>query len=238
MANRGTRIFPRTAGIGASAAVSVTLHVVLIGAAVASTAPRLVERRDIPEVFAQFLAPPVRLGGQDAQREQLKFIALGDPDAEVRGAKLVPVEDVAPRPKKELSGHGVATAPAAPAVAGQDSVFTLIEVDSAATRYAWSAAPAYPPAMLEAKREGYVKAQWVVDESGYADTSSFELIDWTSLEFAQAVREALPFMRFRPARVGSKVVKQLVEQEFTFRINSVIAAPGTAAASAPKKPSS
>ena len=37
-------------------------------------------------------------------------------------------------------------------------------------------------------------------------------------EFALAVREALPFMRFHPARVGEHKVKQEVEQDFTFKI--------------------
>lgn len=230
MANRWAGTSPKTATAGASAAVSLLVHTLLIGAAVVATAPDLVMRHEIPEVFtqlAQFLAPPERMGGQDAQREQLKFVALGDPKAVVRGAKLVRPEDATPIPDRKISGLDIATVVATPEVAGPDSVFTLIEVDSAATRYSWSAAPAYPPAMLEAKKGGYVKAQWVVDELGYADTTSLKILDWTSDEFAKAVKDALPFMRFSPAKVGSKVVKQRVEQEFTFRINSVIAAGAT-----------
>lgn len=231
MAYRGAGIFPRRTGTGASAAVSVVLHALLIGASVIATAPQVLGRIEIPEVFAQFLAPPERTGGQEAQREQLRFVALGEPAAEVRGAKLVRPEDIVPIPDRKISGLDFATMVAAPEVAGTDSVFTLIEVDSAAMRYAWSAAPAYPAPMLAAKKEGYVKAQWVVDEAGYADTTTFKLIDWTSDEFAKAVKDALPFMRFSPAKVGAKVVKQRVEQEFTFRISSVIAGTG-----ATKKP--
>lgn len=236
MANRAG-IFPRSSGAGASAAVSVALHALLIGASVIATAPNLVMRGEIPDVFdqlAHFLAPPQRTGSQEADREQLKFVALGDPSAAVRGAKLVAPDEVVPIPDKKISGFDLRTAEATMAVAGsEDSVFTLIEVDSAATRYAWSAAPAYPQAMIDAKKEGFVKAQWIVDEAGYADTATFKLIDWTSEEFARAVRDALPFMRFSPAKVGSKVVKQWVEQEFTFRISSVIAGAGAA-----KKPES
>ena len=222
MANRGAGIFPRNTGAGASAAVSVALHALLIGAAVIGTAPQVLGRIEIPEVFVRFLAPPECTGGQEGQREQLKFVAFGDPAVEVRGAKLVRPEDIVPIPNRKISGLDIATMAAAAEVVGKDSVFTLIEVDSAATRYAWSAAPAYPAAMLEAKREGFVKAQWVVDELGYADTTTLKLLDWTSDEFAKAVKDALPFMRFSPAKVGAKVVKQRVEQEFTFRIASVI----------------
>jgi hypothetical protein len=47
------------------------------------------------------------------------------------------------------------------------------------------------------------------------------------------VREALPFMRFSPAKMGNTVVKQIVEQEFSFRIANVIVPSG-----ATKKPQS
>jgi hypothetical protein len=232
MANRWAETFTRRTAIGASASVSVVVHAVLIGAAVvATTASGIVDLPDVPGVFVKWLAPPERIGGQEAQREQLKFVALGEPEAEVRGSRLVKAEEVRPIETRQASGLDLVTAEAAPEVESRDSVFTVIEVDSAATRYAWSAAPAYPPAMLEAKREGYVKARWVVDEGGYADTATFKLIDWTADEFAKAVRDALPFMRFSPAKMGDKSVKQLVEQEFTFRINTVVAGAG-----ATKKP--
>ena len=237
MANKGARIIPRTTGASASAAVSVALHALVIGASVIATAPEMILRHEIPEVFMQmaaFLAPPERTGGQAADREQLKFVALGDPSAVVRGSKLVSPDEIVPVPDRKISGVDMRSVDASMAVTGSnDSVFTVIEVDSAATRYAWSAAPAYPQVMLDAKKEGFVKAQWVVDEMGYADTTTLRLLDWSSAEFAQAVRDALPFMRFSPAKVGDKVVKQLVQQEFTFRITSIIAGTGAA-----KKPES
>lgn len=223
MSNRWAETIPRGTAVGASATVSVAVHALLIGAAIVGTATgELAARREIPEVFVRFLAPPDRRGGQEARREQLRFVVLGEPAVPVRGARLLPVDEVTPAPHKKISGLELQTVEAAPALVGQDSVFTLIEVDSAATRYPWSAAPAYPPAMLEARREGSVKAQWVVDEAGYADTSSLKLLDWTTEEFAKAVRDALPYMRFSPAKVGDKAVKQMVQQEFMFRISSVV----------------
>ena len=214
-----------------SAALSVAVHAVLIGAAVVATTDTGIERREIPEVsIARFLAPPDRSGGQDAQREMLKFVAFAEPATSGPSAK--PRVSDARTPEPEIvSGLMLQSAEARPEIHGTDSVFTVLEVDSAASRYTWSAAPAYPAAMLELKREGFVKAQWVVDEDGYADTTSLRFIDFTSPEFAKAVRDALPFMRFSPAKMGSKPVRQLVEQEFAFRISSVTIAPG-----ATKKP--
>src|SRR3989338_7993889 len=63
-----------------SAILSVAVHAVLVGAAVIATAEPHIERREIPEVsIARFLAPPNRAGGQNAQREMLKFVALAEP---------------------------------------------------------------------------------------------------------------------------------------------------------------
>lgn len=212
-----------------SAGLSIAVHAVLIGAAVVATGmpdgPR-----DTPEmnIIARFLAPPDREGGQEGQSEKLRFVALPDAQAVVMGAQTKRIEEIKAEPEKPLSGFDPLDLASRPEIKGMDSVFTEIEVDSAAKRYAWSAAPAYPKEMLDAKRDGYVKAQWIVDEAGFVDTASFRLVDYTSKEFAKAVHDALPFMRFSPARFGNKPVKQLVEQEFTFHI--IPADP------APKKP--
>lgn len=231
MMNRWAETYPKSTAVSASAGLSMIAHAVLIGAAVVATSAPDIERREIPEVsIARFLAPPNREGGQQAQREMLRFVALAEPAAAAPGTKVRPVDEIQPVPEK-VSGLDPQDAAPKPEIAGADSVFTLLEVDSAATRYAWSAAPTYPPVMLERKREGYVKAEWVVDEAGYADTASLRIVEYTAQEFANAVRDALPFMRFSPAKVGAMVVRQRVQQEFTFRISTVIVG-----ANAPKKP--
>jgi hypothetical protein len=50
-----------------------------------------------------------------------------------------------------------------------------------------------------------------------------------------AVRAALPYMRFFPAKVGAKKVRQLVEQEFSFKIEQAATQTPATQASA-KKP--
>jgi TonB family protein len=106
-----------------------------------------------------------------------------------------------------------------------DTVATAVDVDSMVTRFAESAAPSYPPKLLEMKVEGGAYVQFVVDTTGLADTTSFRVISATHPEFAQSVRDALPGMRFSPAILRSKKVRQLVEQPFMFKI--VPAAPTT-----------
>jgi TonB family protein len=147
----------------------------------------------------------------------IKFVAISVPAVAV-GTSVQPVENVKPL-EEVVSGRDERDALALPELPGADSVFLLIDVDSAAKRYAWSAAPAFPPKMLEKKISGFVRAEWVVQPDGSADTASLRIVETTHAEFAQAVRDALPYMRFSPAKIGRKPVSQLVQQEFTFRIS-------------------
>ena len=111
-----------------------------------------------------------------------------------------------------------ASAPVAPPQPSHDSVYSILDVDTAVVRSANSAAPAYPLNLLQAHITGYVQAQYVVDTTGFADTTSFTVVKSTNPGFIVAVREALPYMRFTPAKIGSLKVRQLVEQQFSFRI--------------------
>ena len=99
-----------------------------------------------------------------------------------------------------------------------ESALTEIEVDSAVVRDPASAAPEYPPELLAAGIAGEVTARYVVDTLGLVDTTSFTVVVASRREFAEAVRHALPEMRFRPAMQRSRLVRQWVEQTFHFRI--------------------
>jgi len=132
------------------------------------------------------------------------------------------------------SGKDSVTAPSVPPTKGQDSVYSVIDVDIAVVRSASSAAPAYPLKLLEKHVTGYVNAQYIVDTTGFADTTSFVVLQSTNTEFTSAVRDVLPYMRFEPARIGLSKVRQLVQQQFTFKITEPVAA--APAKPAPRKP--
>jgi hypothetical protein len=205
-----------------TAALSTAVHAVLIGAAVVATANTRVAEEVLSELsLARFLAPPNRDAGQTPQREMIKYVALAIPDVVGPGTVLQAVDSIREEP---LAGLDDRDAPLLAELAGTDSVFSVIQVDSAASRYEWSAAPSYPPKMLEEKLDGFVAAQWVVDEEGYADTTSLVIVQASHPDFAKSVRDALPYMRFRPAKIGTNTVRQLVQQDFTFRITSTASA--------------
>jgi TonB family protein len=76
----------------------------------------------------------------------------------------------------------------------------------------------YPAELRAAGIEGTVLVKFVVDTNGRADMQSFRVVKASHDAFATAVREALPDMRFHPARVGGHAVKQLITMPFSFSL--------------------
>jgi protein TonB len=79
--------------------------------------------------------------------------------------------------------------------------------------------PEYPASLRAAGIEGEVRAQFVVDASGRADIGSLRILSSTNELFAEAVKRALPKMKFIPARIGSRAVAEMVQQAFVFRLD-------------------
>ncbi|MEP6763014.1 MAG: M56 family metallopeptidase [Gemmatimonadaceae bacterium] len=101
------------------------------------------------------------------------------------------------------------------------------QVDRAVISAPGSVGPAYPAALKAAKIEGQVLVQFVVDENGVADVSSFKILrpraennEVVHPEFENAIRDALPNMRFVPAQVKGVNVKQVVQQPFQFSLTN------------------
>jgi hypothetical protein len=80
--------------------------------------------------------------------------------------------------------------------------------------------PRYPESLRSKLASGCVLAQFVVDTTGRADTSTFRVLKMSHLEFAHAVRDALPAMRFTPAELQGRKVRQLVQEPFDFSIEA------------------
>ncbi|HUQ47705.1 MAG TPA: TonB family protein [Gemmatimonadaceae bacterium] len=77
----------------------------------------------------------------------------------------------------------------------------------------------YPEGMRSSGVEGTVHAEFVVDENGRVQVSTFKVLDATNDLFASAVRNALSRMRFKPAQIGKMNVSQVVQQAFVFKLN-------------------
>jgi TonB family protein len=87
--------------------------------------------------------------------------------------------------------------------------------------------PRYPEALRSARVEGDVLAQWVVDSTGRVEAGSLKVLKATSPEFVASVRDVVYAMRYQPAEVGGRRVRQLVQQPFEFRLSDGPPPPGS-----------
>ena len=108
---------------------------------------------------------------------------------------------------------------AAPLAVTQNQTFHEFQVEKPAALLPGNVAPIYPQQLRLAKVEGKLLARFVVDTNGRPLVETFKVVERTDDRFIPAVREAVPNLRFSPADVGGKKVKQLVEMPFEFMLN-------------------
>ncbi|MEP6990452.1 MAG: M56 family metallopeptidase [bacterium] len=77
----------------------------------------------------------------------------------------------------------------------------------------------YPDSLRTAKVSGEVLVQFVVDANGAYEPGSLKVLKSSHDLFTRAVALGLPNMRFYPAQVGGKAVRQLIQQPFTFAVS-------------------
>lgn len=212
---------------------SLIAHSVLIAASVLATREGVAVAIDEAEQRVTFIVPMNRTTSPPPREESVQFVEEGQKAGS--GGFEEKVVDKSSRNEAPVVGRGpdegkpeeVAEDLVPNAI--YDTVATAVDVDSMVTRHMDSAAPIYPASLLELKIEGGAYVQFVVDTTGLADTLSFRVISATHPEFAQSVRQALPGMRFHPAILASKKVRQLVEQPFMFKILAPVKTATTAA---------
>ena len=232
--------YSRSTPVSSSAVVSLVTHALLVGAAIAATNRPANVEADWIENRAYYLPPPDRRPSQAGSRETIKYVELAPEGVGTGFGAGAGTNDgpVIEEPSATLGdiGRDLTSSIEAPKLAGGDSIFTQLEVDSTVSRFPGSAAPAYPADMLKQGVQGSVVTQYVVDTTGFADSTSLKIMKSTHEQFADAVRAALPYMRFFPAKVGTKKVRQLVEQEFSFKIEQAATQATPATQASAKKP--
>jgi TonB family protein len=208
------------------AGVSALAHALLIGGwmYVHRDIARIIPEPDATFTPVRWLVPKDQIPGRP-QAETVTFTTLTDTragegyqestDSPARESR---VEIELPKGKAEDSDVAPKTELAQKPIALGDSIMTEFMVDSAVVRTEDGAAPLYPESMLRRRIEGMVIVQYVVDTLGRADTTSFRVIQATHPDFARAVKSTLPQMRFRPAIMANRLVPQLVQQPFSFKI--------------------
>lgn len=204
--------------------VSAVLHASLLGALIYEHSQNTASQESWTEVIEglTYIAPPNV--NSAASRVQVRYEAGGGAEGE-RPANA----DTGGQRARGIGAGESAVASASGGDETQDQIapstddpfenaFTSVEVETAAERDPESAAPTYPPNLMTVGIEGYAAMRFVVDTSGRVDLTSIRVLDATHPEFAAAVKAAMPGMRFTPARLGERPVRQLAEQLFSFQI--------------------
>lgn len=193
--------------------VSLVLHTAVIAAVAAAARERPVPSEQV-EAFVRLILPPNRPTGTGAGATAAWARPASEPAGERGPERATPLGT---GPVEGPGGDTTAVEPRAGA-GGPATVLTELEVDTAVERLPGSASPAYPAELLRRNVEGSVSITYIVDTVGLADSSSIRVVAATDPGFVEAVRDALPRMRFRPALLGGVKVRQLVQQTFSFRI--------------------
>lgn len=205
--------------------LSVATHAVLLGAVTYGKGPRsdLLHFRELkaPEIY--YLPPPDREPGQRAMAERITYVELAPGGSRAAPESRTGMEArrrAHERTKRDdgTAGTELAAQAAATAINSDDSVYSVLATDESAVRVEGSAAPVYPPDMLAHGIEGSVMTRYVIDTTGRADSTSLVVLAASNPAFEMAVRAAVPGMRFLSAQVQGRKVRQLVQQEFQFRI--------------------
>ncbi len=190
---------------------------------------------DEREARVFFLLPPDRVAVRPYQTE---IFQMGKPGMDLQDGKDLTHPGAGPRVEPQAwsaqgrkAGSGArGEVPFGPVSRLHvDSLFSVLEVDRAVERYEWSAAPAYPADLAALGAEGVVRALYVVDDRGVVDTASVQVVYSDDPRFTTSVVVALGHARFRPATKGGKAVRQLVQQQFRFKLRPSMGVPRGAA---------
>jgi protein TonB len=211
--------------------ISGVMHVLLVWGAVVATANAGQKLREAKEQKVDFVEvkkeKPKEAPKEQPKMEQAVPIVKGFQvlTAPINIPDVIPEIDLsrAVTNEADFSGKGVQGGIASGSKTGivpveQSQTYFEFQVEKPVVQAPGSAAPRYPEILKSAGVEGEVLAQFTVDTTGRAEPSSFKVLKTSHELFALAVKNALPGMRFLPAEVGGKRVKQLVQQPFVFAI--------------------
>jgi TonB family protein len=206
------------------ATLAIVVHAGLIFFAVSATEGGRQLPTDQREARVFFLLPPDRV---DVRAHQSEIVRFARPGLDLQDGKELSGPGEGWQIRERAYGarkRGGRTGAKAVLAFGPvprlvpDTAFSVLEVDKMVERYESSAAPIYPPELIAIGMEGLVQARYIVDTTGHVDTTTVRVMRSDDPRFSESVRNALGQARFHPAIRAGKPVRQLVEQQFRFKI--------------------
>ena len=228
---------PKKEKRGGGTVTSIVVHSILVGLAVYATANAAIKNEKPKQEKIDFVEtpkdepPPPK---EEPPPPPPPDVVVAPPPPKGFQVLTAPVEipDVIPdidlskkvTDEADFSGKGAAGGVAkgvegGKAVVQSDQPYFEFQVEKPVVPAPGSVAPRYPDMLRQAGVEGEVLAQFVVDTTGKAEPGSLKILKSSHDMFIQSVKNALPNMKFIPAEVGGRKVKQLVQQPFTFSIS-------------------
>ena len=228
---------PKKERRGGGTVTSIVVHSILVGLAVYATANAAIRNEKPKQEKIDFVEtpkdepPPPK---EEPPPPPPPDVVVAPPPPKGFQVLTAPVEipDVIPdidlskkvTDEADFSGKGTAGGVAkgvegGKAVVQSDQPYFEFQVEKPVVPAPGSVAPRYPDMLRQAGVEGEVLAQFVVDTTGKAEAGSLKILKSSHDMFVQSVKNALPNMKFIPAEVGGRKVKQLVQQPFTFSIS-------------------
>lgn len=205
--------------------MSLVIHTGLIYLAVQATLQATQEKEKVEEKVSfvevkKDEPPPPKPPPAEAPPPPQSFQVLTAP---VNIPNVLPEIDLTAKLTNEadFTGKGIQSAKAATGPVAKpegDQPYFEFMVEKPVTEASNTQRPRYPDILKSAGVEGEVLAQFVVDTTGHVEINTFKVLKTSHELFAAAVRSSLPGMRFIPAEVGQKRVRQLVQQPFVFAI--------------------
>ena len=215
--------------------ISIILHTVLVAGAIYAT-NKTAEALEKPKEEKVVLTETKKEPEPEKPKEQPKPQEVVAQVAPPKGFQVpvppVDIPDVIPdvdlskkaTDEADFSGKGVQGGIAKGVEGGtgpviSDQPYFDFQVEKAAAAIPGSGSPAYPEMLKSSGVEGEALVQFIVDTTGRAELGSFKVLRASHDAFGQAVRSALPRMRFLPAEIGGRKVRMLVQQPFAFALN-------------------
>jgi periplasmic protein TonB len=209
--------------------MSVTAHTALIAAALYATAQARVTPSSTPSVMRPIYFPRVQEraprprtpASRPAPMASKPLVFVPEVNVDVKVPAPVDLAGLESRASDFRTSTEVGSDASRSDAAGADSsgrTFDADQVEKQAALAPGASPPRYPEALRGAGIEGAVTALFVVDESGRAEEASVRFLRSDNQLFEDAVRVALRRMRFIPAEVGGRKVRQLVQMPFVFTL--------------------
>ena len=217
--------FKRERSVGGTIA-SVTGHTALVAAALYATAQTHVRARPNDDVVhVAWIPPPEPVPtANSAPTNQSTRIDGRRPillNIKIPDISVVPIaaDPIVARPGDFARVPTDAVGGAGTPLPSPGGTFRADQVEKQVAMLPGGNTPRYPDALRIAGVEGQVVAVFVVDDQGRVEPGSISFLRSDNEQFEREVRATLRDMRFAPAEVGGRKVRQLVQMPFVFKLS-------------------